>query len=183
MSKTPQPRSKFYELLQQQVHNEFNASQQYVAIAVWYDGRDLPRLARFFYNQSAEERNHALALVQYMLDTDHQVDIPSSGEVRNEFAQISDPVQLALDQEKEVSADIQELVKAARAEDDYTGEQFMQWFLKEQVEEVSQMSTLRNVVDMAGDNVFEIENYLAREGLDTEGSADSNMPPVAGGAR
>ena len=169
-------------MLQRQVHNEFNASQQYIAIAVWFDSRDLPRLAKFFYNQSVEERNHALAIVQYMLDTDHHVDIPGSGDVRNEFAKVTEPVQLALDQEKEVSADIEELARAARSADDHTGEQFMQWFLKEQVEEVSQMSTLRNVVEMAGDNVFEIENYLAREGLDTE-EAESDMPPVAGGAR
>src|SRR5699024_3915732 len=136
MSTTAQPRSKFYELLQQHVHNEFNASQQYIAIAVWFDGRDLPRLARFFYNQSVEERNHALAIVQYMLDTDHHVDIPGSGDVRNDFSKVAEPIQLALDQEKEVSADIEELARAARAADDHTSEQFMQWFLKEQVEEV-----------------------------------------------
>ena len=175
-----QPRSKFYELLQQQIHNEFNASQQYTALAVWFDSQDLPQLAKHFYGQSVEERNHAMALVQYMLDTDHHVEIPSTGEVRNDFSEVTELVDLALEQEKEVAADIKEIAKAARAEDDYMGEQFMQWFLSEQVEEISQMSTLRNVVRRANGNLFEIETFLHREGVGDGG--DSAMPAVAGGA-
>lgn len=177
-----QPRSKFHELLQRQVYNEFNASQQYIAIGVWFDSQDLPRLAKLFYDQSAEERNHALAIVQYMLDTDHHVEIPASGDVRNDFSDISEPIELALEQEKDVATDFKEIAKAARAEDDYLGEQFTHWFLKEQVEEISQMSTLSNVVRMAGGSVFEVENFLAREGAGG-GGEDPTMPPVAGGAR
>lgn len=176
-----EPRSKFYELLQQQVHNEFNASQQYLALAVWFDDADLPQLARHFYRQAVEERNHALAIVQYMMDTDHHVEIPPTGEVRNDFADPVELVELALEQEKEVTADFRTLVKAARAEDDYLGEQFLQWFLKEQVEEVSQMSTLLTVVKRAAGNMFEVENWLARESVGDSGG-DPDMPPVAGGA-
>ncbi|AIJ20261.1 ferritin family protein [Amycolatopsis methanolica 239] len=175
-----EPRSKFYELLQQQVQNEFHASQQYVALAVWFDNADLPQLAKHFYRQAVEERNHALAIVQYLIDTDHHVDIPPTGEVRNDFAEPLELVELALEQEKEVTADFRTLMKAARAEDDYQGEQFLQWFLKEQVEEVSQMSTLVNVVKRANGNMFEVENWLARESVGDDGNAD--MPPVAGGA-
>jgi ferritin len=177
-----QPRSKFYELLQAQVHNEFNASQQYIALAVWFDDNDLPQLAKHFYRQSVEERNHAMALVQYMLDTDHHVEIPGTGEVRNEFSDVSELVELALEQEKEVAADIKTIAKAARAEEDYQGEQFMQWFLQEQVEEISQMSTLVNIVKRANGNLFDVENFLYRESVGDEQSADASMPPVAGGA-
>jgi len=176
-----EPRSKFYELLQQQVHNEFNASQQYIALAVWFDNEDLPQLAKHFYRQSIEERNHALALVQYMMDTDHHVEIPGTGEVRNDFSNVVELVQLALAQEKEVAADIKTLAKAARAEDDYQGEQFMQWFLKEQVEEISQMDTLLRVIDRAKGNLFDVENFLYRETVG-DGGQEAEMPPVAGGA-
>jgi len=176
------PRSKFYELLQQQVHNEFNASQQYIALAVWFDKEDLPQLAKHFYRQSVEERNHAMALVQYMLDTDHHVDIPGTGDVRNDFSNVVELVELALEQEKEVAADIKTLTKAARAEDDFMGEQFMQWFLKEQVEEISQMSSLLNVLKRADGNLFEVEQFLYRDSVGDDGNADATMPPVAGGA-
>lgn len=175
-----EPRSKFYELLQGQVHNEFNASQQYIALAVWFDNADLPQLAKHFYKQSVEERNHAMALVQYLLDTDHHVEIPGTGEVRNEFSDPAELIQLALEQEKEVAADIKTLAKAARAEDDYQGEQFVQWFIAEQVEEISQMSTLLTIIKRANGNLFEVENFLHRESVG-DGGDDTTMPPVAGG--
>lgn len=174
-----EPRSKFYELLQQQVHNEFSASQQYVALAVWFDSEDMPRLAKRFYTQAVEERNHALAIVQYLLDTDHHVEIPGTGEIRNDFSEPVELIEFALNQEKDVARDIENLARTARVEDDYTGEQFLQWFLKEQVEEISRMSTLLNVAKRAKGNVFEIERFLDTE---SGGGTDPTMPPVAGGA-
>lgn len=175
------PRSKFYELLQQQIQNEFTASHQYVALAVWFDREDLPQLAKHFYRQAVEERNHALTIVQYMIDTDHHVEIPGVGEVRNDFSDPIELIKVALEQEKDVRHDIESLAKTARAEDDYTGEQFMQWFLKEQVEEISQMSTLLNIANRAQGNLFEVEHFLDRESVGDSG-AYSTMPSVAGGA-
>jgi len=177
-----EPRSKFYELLQAQIHNEFAASQQYIALAVWFDNEDLPQLAKHFYKQSVEERNHAMALVQYMMDTDHHVEIPGVPEVRNDFSDVTELVELALAQEKEVAADIKTLAKAARAEEDFMAEQFTQWFLKEQVEEISQMTTLLNLVNRAKGNLFDVEAHLHRESIGDGGGPDSTMPPVAGGA-
>jgi ferritin len=176
-----EPRSKFYELLQAQIHNEFHAAQQYIALAVWFDNEDLPQLAKYFYHQSIEERNHAMALVQYMMDTDHHVEIPGTGDVRNDFSDVSQLIELALAQEKQVAVDIKMLAKAARAEEDFMGEQFTQWFLKEQVEEIAQMTTLLNIIERANGNLFEIEAHLHRESIG-DGGADAAMPPVAGGA-
>ncbi|TCP57148.1 ferritin [Tamaricihabitans halophyticus] len=177
---TKKPHSKFTELLHTQVRNEFNASQQYIALAVWFDKEDLPQLAKFFYAQALEERNHAMIIVQYLMDNDQPVNIPSIDEVRNDFSKAAELVELALKQEKEVTSDITTLAKAARDEDDYQGEQFMQWFLKEQVEEVSSMSTLLNVIKRSNGNLFDVEAHLVREG-GGEG-ADPTMPRVAGGA-
>ncbi|MFO7190684.1 MULTISPECIES: ferritin [Thermocrispum] len=175
------PRSKFFELLQEQIQNEFHASQQYIALAVWFDNEDLPQLAKHFYRQAVEERNHAMALVQYMLDTDHHVEIPGVPEVRNDFSAPIELIELALEQEKQVAKDIENLVRAARHAEDYTSEQFMHWFLKEQVEEIAQMNTLLSVAKRAGDDVFEIERFLYREQVG-DGGRDPDMPPVAGGA-
>ncbi|WP_236790205.1 ferritin [Amycolatopsis sp. GM8] len=179
-TKRKEPRSKFYELLQQQIQNEFNASQQYLATAVWFDNSDLPRLAKLFYRQAVEERNHALAITKYLMDTDHHVEIPGTGEVRNDFAEAVELIELALEQEKGITADFRTLVKTAREEDDYQGEQFLQWFLKEQVEEVATMTTLLNIVKRANGNLFEVETWLARESAG--GKGDSGLPSVAGGA-
>ena len=172
--------SKFVRLLEEQIRHEFNAHQQYVALAVWCDGMDLPRLAAHFYRQALEERNHAMMIVQYLLDQDIEVVVPGSDAPRGHFSVPVDAVKLALEQEREVSRQIVTLVKAARDESDFIGEQFMQWFLKEQVEEVSQMSTLLTVVERAGDNYFEIENFLAREAVGDDSA--TGAPPVAGGS-
>ena len=66
----------FIAALRAQVGNEFAASQQYIAAAVYYDAETLPRLADFFYKQAVEERNHALMIVQYLMDAGEEAPIP-----------------------------------------------------------------------------------------------------------
>ncbi|MFJ5699252.1 ferritin [Arthrobacter sp. NPDC093139] len=172
-------KSKFNDLLSLQVGNEFSASQQYIAVAVWFANQDLPQLAKYFYRQSVEERNHAMMMVQYMLDRNLPVSVPGVPNVRNDFASVTEPLALALQQEKEVTKSIESLFRAARAEDDALGEQFMLWFLKEQVEEVASMSTLLNIAERA-ENLFDIENFVARETIGDSGH-DAAAPVAAGG--
>ncbi|GAA1647730.1 ferritin [Kribbella alba] len=172
--------STYAKLLQEQIRNEFTAAQQYTAVAVWYDDQDLPRLAGHFYKQALEERNHAMMMVRYLLDKDIRPQIPGSGDVVNDFDTALAPLELALRQEVTVTKQIETLARTARDESDYIGEQFMQWFLKEQVEEVAAMTTLVNVAKRAGDNLFHLEDFLAREVVGDAG-ADPTAPPAAGG--
>ena len=173
--------TKFHHLLSDQVRSELGASQQYLAVAVYFDSSDLPQLAKLFYRQSIEERNHALMLVQYLIDRDVDVEIPGVDSVRNAFATPRDALALALEQERTVTEQVSRLAGVARDEGDYLGEQFMQWFLKEQVEEVAQMTTLLNVMRRANGNLFDVENFLARESVGTDG-ADPLAPHTAGGS-
>jgi ferritin len=173
--------STFLRLLREQIGHEFDAHQQYVAIAVWFDGQDLPQLARHYYRQAIEERNHALMIVQYLLDRDLPVAIPGGSSVRNDFTQVTEPIGLALQQEKQVTAQIEAIFAAARAEGDALGEQFLLWFLKEQVEEVASATTLLTVATRAGDNLFDLENYVAREQIG-DGGESTDAPSAAGGA-
>ncbi len=177
---TDHPPNGFARLVQEQIGHEFAASQQYVAVAVWFDQQALPRLAAHFYAQALEERNHAMMLVQYLMDRDVAVSIPGIPSVRNDFAGITDPIALALAQEQQVTKQIEGLMAAARGSSDYLGEQFTHWFLKEQVEEVSSMATLLQVAERCADNPMMLEEYLAREGAG-EG-VDPTAPPAAGGA-
>ena len=173
--------SSFAAALNEQVANEFAAHQQYVAIAVHYDAETLPRLATFFYRQAVEERNHAMMLTQYLLDAGLEVSIPGVGAPEGGFADIVAPVELALAQEKRVTEQISALAARARDEGDYQGEQFMQWFIKEQVEEVSTMSDLLRIVQRSKENPLLAEEYLARESIG-EGAGDPTAPAAAGGA-
>jgi ferritin len=173
--------ASFPDGLNEQVGHEFAASQQYVAIAVHYDAQTLPRLAAHFYRQAVEERNHAMMIVQYLLDADERVEVPGVEPPQTAFADVVEPVRLALDQEKRVTEQISELAKLARSEGDLVGEQFLHWFLQEQREEVSSMAALLTVVERSHDNVMLIEDFLAREAVGDAG-AESGAPPAAGGA-
>jgi ferritin len=174
------PAQPFVELLNAQIGHEFAASQQYLAIASYYDDETLPRLAAFFYAQALEERNHALMMVQYLLDAGAQAPIPGVDAPQNGFGDVVEPVALALDQEKRVTEQINTLAATARQEGDYSSEQFMQWFIKEQIEEVASMNDLLKVVTRAKDNPLLAEEYLARE-APADQAADATAPPVAGG--
>jgi bacterioferritin B len=173
--------SRFTDALNEQIAYEFAASQQYVAIAVHYDAQTLPQLAAHFYRQSLEERNHAMMMVQYLLDADEQVVTPAVAAPQTKFSDIVAPVQLALDQERRVTGQIQQLALTARDEGDLVAEQFMHWFLQEQREEVSSMSSLLDVVTRSKDNVMFVEDFLARESGD-ENPLEAGAPPAAGGA-
>ena len=174
--------ARFPEVMNQQVANEFGASQQYVAIAVYYDSETLPLLAAHFYRQAVEERNHAMMLVQYLLDADHEVAIPGIEAPQTSFTDAAAPVALALEQEKRVTEQISALVALAREEGDLVGEQFLHWFLQEQREEVSSMSDLLSVVRRAGDNLLLVEDFLSRNQVGDAGAVDTSAPPAAGGA-
>ena len=172
------PEQAFIDRLHEQIGHEFAAAQQYVAVAVHYDAETLPRLAAFFYAQALEERNHAMMMVQYLLDTDAAVTIPAVAAPRSDFGDLVAPVQLALDQERSVTEQINGLVRIAREENDFASEQFMQWFIKEQVEEVATMSDLLAVVTRNRDDMEDIEEYVAREqGVE---AADPTAPRQAG---
>ena len=173
--------SAVHDLLTEQIGHEYTASQQYVAIAVWYDQQALPQLAGHFYAQAVEERNHAMMIVQYLMDREADVVIPGVPSVRNDFGSVTEPLELALAQERQVTAQFEALIALARQESDYLGEQFMHWFLKEQVEEVASMATLLQVATRVGENVMLLEDYLARESGAGEGT-DPTAPAAAGGA-
>jgi ferritin len=171
----------FAEALNAQISNEFAASQQYVGAAVYYDAETLPRLAAFFYRQAVEERNHAMTMVQYLLDIEEEVRIPDIKSQQTHYDDVTGPVKMALEQEKRVSDEINDLFKLARDTGDFPAEQFLAWFVKEQVEEVSSMNDLLNVCEQAKESPLLIEDFLAREQIGDQGD-DPAMPPAAGGA-
>jgi bacterioferritin B len=170
----------FPEALNEQIANEFSAAMQYIGAAVYYDAETLPRLAAFFYRQALEEREHAMMMIQYLLDVGEEVRIPDIKGQQTSFEDGVSPVQMALEQEKRVGEEIYALFELARETKDYRAEQFMQWFVKEQVEEVALMQDLLSVVERSRENLLLAEDFVAREGLGEE-DEDPTAPPPAGG--
>jgi ferritin len=172
------PAERFVRQLNAQIANELHAHNQYLACAIHYDALTMPQMAAFFYAQAAEERDHALMMVQYLLDTDAPVELGPVPGVVSTFADVVEPVALALEQERQVTAQINDLYRTAREEVDFASEQFMAWFIKEQVEEVATISDLLAVVTRNKDDVDQIEEYVAREAGGEE--SDPTAPKIAG---
>jgi ferritin len=156
---------KINDAINQQIGNEFGASLQYVAIAAHFDEEALPQLAAHFYKQAEEERDHAMRFVKFLVDADGQVVIPAVKAPKNKFASAEEAVKLSLDWELEVTDQVHKLVELAKKEANYTTDNFLQWFVKEQLEEVSSMDNLLKVIRLAGDsNLLRVEEWVARKG-------------------
>lgn len=157
------PSERFVEALNEQIANEFAAAHQYVAIGVHYEAETFPRLARFFYDQADEEREHAMKMVHYLLDTSSPVRLGAVEAPTRQFADHVEPVKVALEQERRVTVQIGKLVDIARETNDHPSETFMQWFVEEQTEEEATMQDLLAVAERTREIPMLLEEYLARD--------------------
>lgn len=151
--------------INEQVGNELNASMQYIAIAAYFDSEDLLELAQHFYRQSEEERTHALRFLKFIVDAGGKVEISAVPQPQNFFHTAEEAIQRALDGEVTVTQQINALVDLSTQEKDHITHNYLQWFVTEQLEEVSSMGTLLKIVQRAGENnLLMVEEYLARHG-------------------
>lgn len=152
---------KLAKLLHEQVGHELGASQAYLATAVYFAQNSLDGWADVFYKQSEEERMHAMKIIRFLVDVGAPLTMPALPEAdpkshKSELA----AVESALNQEKTVTKQFQEMAKVAQAENDHVGAQFLQWFLDEQIEEEATMDKLRGML-ASGLNPFLAEPLLA----------------------
>ena len=155
---------KVNEAINHQIGNEFGASLQYVAIASYFAAEGLLELSAFFYKQAEEERDHAMRFVKFVVDSGGRVEIPQIAAPKNTFNGAVDAAKLSLKWETEVTGQINKLVELAVKERDHITQNFLQWFLREQLEEFATMDTLLKVAQRAGQNVLLVEEYVARHG-------------------
>jgi len=148
--------------MNEQIGHEFGASLQYVNIAAYFDDAALPVLTQHFFRQADEEREHAMKFVRYILDAGGHVAIPAIPAARHNFASAEEAVSLALEWEYTVTKQINALLDRAFSERDYVAHDFLEWFAREQLEEVSSMDTLLKMVRRSGESgLMLVENALA----------------------
>ena len=156
---------KVIDAINEQIGYEFTASLQYYAIAAHFAAEALPQLSQHFFRQAEEEKDHALRFIKYVVDTGGRVIIPAVDAPQSKFKTARDAVKLSLDQEIHVTNQINGLVELARKASDYITINFLQWFLTEQLEEVSSMDHLLKILERAGDDLLQADEYLARVGV------------------
>jgi ferritin len=144
-----------------QIGHEFGASMQYVSIAAHFQQRSLQLLAKLFFKQADEEREHAMKFVKYLLDTKGELKIPAIAAPTPTFASAEAAVAAALNWEQEVTRQITALMDLAIKQEDYLAQSFLQWFIDEQLEEVVKMDRLLSVIQQSGErNLLMVEAYL-----------------------
>ena len=148
----------------EQIGHEFAAMLQYVAIATYFDGEGLPRLARHFFRQAEEERDHAMRFVHYVVEAGGDVAIPAIPAAKSGFSSAAEAVKLSLEREETVTDQINALMDRAIAENDHASRNMLEWFVAEQLEEVSSMDTLLRMVERAGESgLLFVESFLGSE--------------------
>jgi bacterioferritin B len=158
---------KVVDAINEQIGYEFSASLQYFAIAAHFAAEALPQLSTHFFRQAEEEKGHALRFIKYVVDVGGRVAIPAIAAPEATFKTAETAIQLSYDQEVKVTHQINALVELARSENDYITINFLQWFLTEQLEEVSSMDNLLKIVQRAGNDLLQADEYLARVGVKT----------------
>ncbi|NIM96165.1 MAG: hypothetical protein GTO18_20905 [Anaerolineales bacterium] len=151
--------------MNEQVGRELGASNQYVNIAAYFDSEALPELAGFFYRQADEERMHAMKFVHYVVEAGGKVAIPAVDEPTAEIKSAEEAAKLSLEWELEVTNQINDLMNMAIEEKDHIAQEFLRWFVNEQLEEVSTMDELLSVIRRAGESgLLFVEDFIVRRG-------------------
>ena len=144
-----------------QIGNEFGASMQYLSIAGHFHTQKLTLLSKLFFEQAEEEKTHAMKFAHYILDTQGDLQIPAIAAPKPKFASAEEAVKAALAWEQEVTEQIKALMDMAVSQNDYLAQNFLQWFIDEQLEEINKMDQLLSVIQRAGEkNLLMVEAYL-----------------------
>lgn len=152
------------DAINKQIGEELKASNGYANMASYFNSLGLLRLTAMFFDQSEEEREHAMKFLHYLLEVDGNVAIPAIPAVPNKFDSVKAAFKMALSWEQEVTGKINHLMDLAVEAKDYATQDFLRWYVTEQVEEESTMSHLITLAEALGDrSILNLEAYLPQK--------------------
>jgi ferritin len=138
--------------LNKQINHEMAAAYNYLAMAGWFETRNLDGFASWMKIQRQEELEHAAKLYDYLMDRGGSLNLAAVGKPKAEFSDTLDVFRTALKQEQANTDSINELYKVALDVDDYATQSFLKWFIDEQVEEEKTMNDAIGLIELAGDS-------------------------------
>jgi bacterioferritin B len=158
------PSERLIDAMNDQIAREYAAAHQYVAIGAFYDVGTFPNLARFFHEQAEEEREHAMKIVNFLIESGSAPKLAEIPAPRGQFDDHVAPIRAALEQEQANTVAIHELFDIARETRDRASEAFLHWFVTEQVEEESAMKSLLEVAERVREFPMMLDEFVGREG-------------------
>ena len=156
---------KMQKRLNEQVNNEFYAKWAYLAMAFAFENMNLKGFAKWFYAQAEEEQGHAMKIANYIMDQGGEVTLKVLPEPKTVYKSAEEIVKAGLDHELKVTKQVHEIAKMAETEGDLATRNFIAWKIEEQVEEVSSMTDLLEMVKMAQTpgQLLMLQAHLKRE--------------------
>ena len=145
-------KDKLQTALNNQIKSEAESSQIYLAMASWAETKGLGGTAQFLYKHSDEERMHMLKLIQYVNERGGKAIIPALSMPEKDYKSLTNLFQTLLDHEIMISAEINDLVEICLNEKDYTTQNFLQWYVAEQIEEEALARTIMDKLSMIGED-------------------------------
>ena len=143
---------KMLEVLNKQIKLEGDSSQIYLSMAVWSENKGMEGVAQFMYEHADEERQHMLKLVRFVSERGGKVIIPEIAKPQNDFDSLKKMFEILLNHEVFVSKSINDIVHVSLEERDYASNNFLQWYVSEQIEEEALARTILDKINLIGDD-------------------------------
>lgn len=155
------------DAINEQIKNELYSAHQYLSMAAYCESANLPGFAHWMLAQAQEEREHAMKFYNFLLNRKGRVILQAIEQPVVEFGSPLEVFEQALEQEQQVTAQINELYGLTTSENDYASQAFLQWFLTEQVEEEKNVGDVLETLHMIGDEgeaLFLFDRELGKRG-------------------
>jgi ferritin len=138
------------KLLHEQIAIEANASNYYLSVASWCKVNGYDGAACFFRGHSSEERQHMLKIIQYLNELRIHATIPQIAAPPQDMQSLEQVCRAALESEKNVTKSIDRIINTAQKENDHRTSTFLEWFVKEQIEEEDLFESVLQKFDVIG---------------------------------
>jgi len=138
--------------INEQIGHEFNAKYLYLSMSAYFGGLNLSGFAKWMKNQADEEDNHAMKLFGYLGERNGKVELGTLKAPQSDWKSPLDAFEAALAHEQKVTELIYGIVDAAKSEKDHATDAFLDWFVKEQVEEESSARAIVERLKRLGDS-------------------------------
>jgi len=164
---------KMLKALNEQFTAEYYSSYYYLSMTAWFEDNNLPGMARWMRAQVDEEMMHAMKFFDYIIERGETVKLAKIDAPSAKFKSAHDLFSQALEHEYHVSALINDLMKLAIEVNDHATQNFLQWFVAEQVEEESTFEDVVAKAKMAGTNGHALLFLDSQLGARTFDAADA----------
>ena len=143
--------NKIEKALNEQVTKEAYSSNLYLAMASWSEANGYAGIAAWLYSQAEEEKRHMLKFIRYINERGGHAIISEMKQPPKDHGTINAMFESVLKHEEYISASINDIVALTIAEKDFTTQNWIQWFVNEQIEEESQVKLILDKIKLVGD--------------------------------